>query len=126
MFASAMLDGLFHSVKVVARFFLGIAIGTVAIFGFAVVSGTIPASELTLDNARSIVAEVRAKVDEVTEFWNELDPSVVGMLSQAYGGGVDDTYAGPDYDEEEEEDDYGSLDSWGGFEEYVARGRDGR
>ncbi len=114
MFASILSDTLVWGVKVAGRFILGATLMAGGILGFAVASGAIPASEVTLDNAMVLVAEVRAKVSEVTGFWSDLDPSTLGMLASAYGGGMDDAYAGPNSDEAS--DDYGSLDDFDGFE----------
>lgn len=119
-------DCLSHSIKIVARFFFGIAIGSVAILGFAVVSGAIPASELTLENVSGVVAGIRAKADLVKSFWE--DPSAVRLAASVYGFG-EEIYAGPNIaeeDDEEEADDCGDLDSWDGFNEYIARDRSGR
>jgi hypothetical protein len=112
---SILSDALGHSIKLVARFLLGVAIGAGAIFGFAVATGVIPASEITLDNAEALVAEVRAKVDEVSEAWESLTPADFGNIVEAYKGNVGEVYAGPDEDSEYDSDDYGTVDSWDGL-----------
>lgn len=107
MIGSILSDALGHSIKLAIRFLLGAAIGAGSILGFAVASGAVPASEINLENAQALVDEVRAKVEQVTGFWNDLDPDAVKLVVQTYGGGMDDVFAGPDGD------DYGTVDAYG-------------